>query len=78
MAAEVEGPWGLLKVQTEAHESAWRISEADWQIDQDAGTIVFTTRRGLRVTSPAQIIGTHDSADGTWMWAWANPSISPP
>jgi hypothetical protein len=24
-----------------------------------------------------QIIGTYDTAEGTWTWAWANPLVSP-
>jgi hypothetical protein len=29
----------------------------------------------MKEVCPAQIIGTYNSEDRTWMWAWANPSI---
>jgi hypothetical protein len=29
----------------------------------------------MQAVSPAQIIGTYNSEDHTWLWAWANPSI---
>ena len=28
-------------------------------------------------TAPAQIVGTYNTANGTWLWAWDNPSINP-
>ncbi len=27
--------------------------------------------------APVQIVGTYDTEDGTWLWAWDNPSIVP-
>lgn len=29
----------------------------------------------MKAVSPAQIIGTYNSEDHTWLWAWANSSI---
>jgi len=35
----------------------------------------FCPRRGAK-KCPAQIVGSFDGADGSWLWAWANPSIA--
>jgi len=49
---------------------------ADWQLDQDKGEIVFTSPQGIVATAPAQIAGTYNTDDSTWLWAWDNPSIA--
>lgn len=64
-----------LRLKTEAHDGVWHISEADWNVDQDAGTIIFTPNNGMLVTCSVQIIGTRDSTDNSWMWGWHNASI---
>lgn len=66
-----------LAIKTAAHDGAWRLSEASWDLDQDAGTIVFTTPSGMVATCPAQIIGTFNSLDNTWLWGWDHPSVVP-
>lgn len=66
-----------LRLKTEAHDGVWRLSEADWELDQDAGTIVFTTPNGIVATCPVQIIGTYDSLAESWMWGWDHPSVDP-
>jgi hypothetical protein len=48
------------------------VGEADWLLDQDAGTITF----GEKACS-AQVLGTESQADSSWLWAWANPSVPP-
>ncbi len=39
--------------------------------------ITFTSASGLVATAPAQIVGTYNTASGTWLQAWDNPSIDP-
>ena len=65
-----------LSALTAAHDGAWHIGEAGWSVDQDAGTIVFDAPNGVRAVAPAQIIGTYDTRQETWLWAWDNPSIA--
>jgi hypothetical protein len=67
-----------LRLKTAAHDGGWRLSEASWNVNQDAGTIVFTRPDGITATCPVQIIGTYNTEDGTWLWAWDHPSIVPP
>jgi len=64
-----------LRIKTAAHDGMWQLSEADWDIDQDAGTIVFTSPKGITATCPVQIIGTFNKKDNTWLWGWDHPSV---
>ena len=65
-----------LRLKTAAHDGVWRLGEADWDIDQDAGTITFTGPN-ITATCPVQIIGTFNTLDDTWMWGWEHPSVEP-
>jgi len=39
---------------------------------------MFTTSRALVATAPVQVVGTYSLLEGSWLWAWANPSIPEP
>jgi hypothetical protein len=74
-AAFVEASMEGLRLQTDGHQRLWGFgSEEEWEIDQEAGELVFTFPDKI-VRSLAQIIGTFDGRANTWMWAWANDSI---
>ena len=66
-----------LRLKTAAHDGVWQLGQADWNIDQDAGTIVFTSPNGITATCPVQIIGTFNTEDNTWLWGWDHPSVEP-
>jgi hypothetical protein len=51
-------------------------SDGRWAVDLDAGTISFSNE-GLIVTAPVQVIGTYNTRDGTWLWGWDHPSVTP-
>ena len=44
-------------------------------MDQDDCLLRFHFSDRVVAECPAQIIGTFNSDDGTWLWAWANSSI---
>jgi hypothetical protein len=67
-----------LRLKTSAHDASWRLGEADWAVDQDDGTIIFTRPDGIRAVCPVQIIGTYNTNDGTWLWGWQHPSVVEP
>lgn len=67
-----------LRLKTEAHDRLWRLGEADWSVDQDAGEIVFSAPNGMVARCVVQIIGTFNTVDGTWLWGWDHPSVQPP
>ncbi len=65
-----------LHQKTEAHKKAWGLDKIlGWSLSQDSGKLVLPLPDGLTAVSPAQIIGTYNSEDRTWLWAWANSSI---
>lgn len=65
-----------LQWKTEAHKT-WGLGTFDrWDIDQRVGNLVFTTADGATAVTPAQIIGSFNTTDNTWLWAWDNPSIA--
>lgn len=65
-----------LRLKTEAHVEAWGFDKIGrWDLNQDTGELTFSFADGMRAVAPAQIIGTYNSEDHTWLWAWDNPSI---
>jgi hypothetical protein len=74
---QIERAMHGLSTLTAAHDRTWQIGEADWSVDQDAGTIVFDSPEGIRAVAPVQIIGTYDTLEGTWLWGWDNPFVAP-
>jgi hypothetical protein len=74
---EIEKAMNGLAAATMAHDSVWHLGEADWSLDQEIGDLVFTTPHGMQAVAPAQIIGTYNTQDGTWLWGWDHPSIEP-
>jgi hypothetical protein len=69
-----------LRTIQEANGEKWGIDDCErWDVTQESGLLVFTnTRNGYRkLTGKVQIIGSFDTADDTWLWAWANPSVQP-
>jgi hypothetical protein len=77
LAPEIEKAMNGLRALTAAHESLWQIGQASWSVDQDTGKIIFVSPKGMRVEAPAQIVGTYNTQDNTWLWGWDNPSVHP-
>jgi hypothetical protein len=77
-AAFLDDCMAELKDIQEANGEKWGIDDAErWDVDQDRGTIEFrNTRTGhQRMVGRVQIIGSFDTQDDTWLWAWANPTV---
>lgn len=66
-----------LRLKTAGHDGIWQLSQANWEIDQDAGTIVFTSPTGVVATCSVQIIGTFNTVDSTWLWGWDHSAVDP-
>jgi len=65
-----------LMAKTQSHQATWGFgTEEEWLLDQDEGQLTFKFP-GRSTTAPVQIIGTYNVANGTWLWAWANPLIA--
>ncbi len=67
-----------LAIQTALHTNLWQLDQAEWLLSQDEGTITFIAPNGMTATCSAQIIGTYDTQDHTWLWAWDHPSVAEP
>ena len=65
-----------LRAKTMGHQAGWGFGKAaQWSLDMSRGDLLFTFNDGLVATCPAQIAGSLDTSDASWLWAWANPSI---
>ena len=65
-----------LQTKTASHQAVWDFGKAArWDLNQDNGVLVFTYP-DKTVTCDAQIIGSFDKSQGTWLWAWDNPSVA--
>jgi hypothetical protein len=64
-----------LREKIEFHNRLWHLDEANWSVDQAAGEIVFSAPNGIVATCSVQIVGTFDTNDSTWLWAWDHPWV---
>jgi hypothetical protein len=46
-----------------------------WEFDQKRRQLVFHLP-GYTGRASAQVVGSYSAASGTWMWAWANPTVA--
>lgn len=51
--------------------------ERNYDFDQDTGRLTLKFARGRTVAARAQILGSFDPRDRSFLWAWANPSLLP-
>jgi hypothetical protein len=59
-----------------AHRRRWGLGGADqWGLDQTAGLLRWSFS-DKNVEAPAQILATYSLSSGSWMWAWANETLS--
>jgi hypothetical protein len=65
-----------LAFQTKAHTAMWGLgSESSWKFDQESGLLTWSFPQRV-VMAPAGIVGTFNETEGSWLWSWANSSIS--
>lgn len=68
-----------LRLKSELHQETWGLGTGtSWAADLEAGTISFVNDKGWTITAPVQVIGTLNTADGTWLWGWDHPSAPDP
>lgn len=51
--------------------------ERNYDFDQGTGLLTLKFARGRTIVARAQILGSFDPRDRSFMWAWANPSFLP-
>jgi uncharacterized protein DUF6882 len=58
-------------------EKEYRISSwPKWEYDLDRGTLAFTQDDVPKVLASIQVVGTTSISSGTWLWGWANESLT--
>ena len=63
-----------LQTKNSALQAIIHFEDTNWLLDQEQGTISFDSKK-IHAVAPVQIIGTYNTADGTWLWAWDNKSL---
>jgi DNA-directed RNA polymerase subunit RPC12/RpoP len=63
-----------LQTKNAALQALIHFEDTKWLLDQEQGTISFDSKK-IHAVAPVQIIGTYNTADGSWLWAWDNPSL---
>ena len=59
-------------------EREFRISSwPRWEYDLDGGTLTFSEDGVPKVVASIQVVGTTSVSGGTWLWGWANESLTP-
>lgn len=47
-----------------------------WDVDQESGKLIFSNEGVPQVEADIQYVGTISTQSDTWLWAWANDSLS--
>lgn len=69
----------VLRVRYERLVTQWSPERyAAWSFDQAEGILRFTNPDGSGLRAPAQLLGSYDESQGTWMWAWHNRTVTNP
>ena len=54
----------------------WRLgSESRWEVDLKVGQVSFHFEDGTTLLAPIQVVGTYNSRDGTFLWAWGHKAL---
>jgi hypothetical protein len=61
------------RAQKEYHIS----SLPKWEYDLERGTLTFIHGGAPNVLASIQVVGTTSISGGTWLWGWANESLTP-
>jgi hypothetical protein len=64
-----------MELKNAAHERTWGAKVGTWEFDQALGELVIRLPDQIGI-APAQVIGSFSARSSTWMWAWANHSLS--
>ena len=68
-----------LRLATASHAAAWGFgTEESWGLDQERGLVNFWFEDERIVQAHAQIIGTYNTDDATFLWAWDHDGVEEP
>ena len=65
-----------LAFKTQSHTAMWGLGrERSWSFDQQTGLLKWSFS-DRTIVAPAQITGSFNEQQETWLWSWANSSVS--
>ena len=68
-----------LQSQTAHNTEAWGLgTEAQWNLDMNTGSLHFTYADGRKLSAAVQVVGTYNTANGSFLWGWDHPSVPEP
>ncbi|MES1200675.1 MAG: DUF6882 domain-containing protein [Pseudomonadota bacterium] len=67
--------WANLYAQQSALAKRFKLADAEWAVDQQAGIIQFERKDGSLVTGPVQIVGAWNPRTSLFTWGWDHPSV---
>jgi hypothetical protein len=74
----VEAAYDYTKAQQKKLDAEFDFSKHErWDLDQDAGELVFSNQGKPAVVAKIQFVGSVSKSSRTWLWSWANTSIEP-
>jgi len=74
----IDRSWATWAQLSKFNTETWGMGKSDrWDFDQTPGLLIFTFADGAKVTCDAQIIGSYNYSNKSWVWAWANSSWLP-
>jgi hypothetical protein len=68
----VAGPW---LGEWQARSPVARAGLDEWRLDLERGAIAFGDPQRIGAVASVQLLGTYDSEERVWLWAWANPRL---
>ena len=54
----------------------YKLANYSWHLDQGTGKLIFSKDGVTKVIADAQIVGSYSTYSHTWMWSWANTSVT--
>lgn len=68
-----------LREATEEQGRQWGLGqEANWNVDLNEGWLRWSFEGGRVMQADVQVIGTHSTRDGSFLWGWDHPSVPEP
>lgn len=68
-----------LQERTSAESKVWAIgTEENWNADLNEGWLRWTFADGRVMQAEVQVVGTYNTANGTFLWGWDHPSVPEP
>lgn len=68
-----------LREVTEEQGRQWGLGqEANWNVDLNEGWLRWSFEGGRVMQADVQVIGTHNTRDGSFLWGWDHPSVPAP